>query len=104
MRGIASERRPATVFYIVNVLLLPITLIGYVIWLIRVHMARWYRSKMLGRCAAGTPIPWSRTVDVAATGAWSSRPAVRSIAPRSGLYFTDAANATRDAVPHEKTT
>jgi hypothetical protein len=28
------------VFYTVNVLLLPITLIGYVIWLARIYMAR----------------------------------------------------------------
>lgn len=40
MRGTASGRRPATVFYIVNVLLLPITLIGYVITLARIYAAR----------------------------------------------------------------
>jgi hypothetical protein len=40
MRATASECRPATVFYIVNVLLFPITLIGYVIWLARIYMTR----------------------------------------------------------------
>src|SRR6266511_3914110 len=35
MRAMASARRPATVFFVVNVLLFPITLIGYVIWLTR---------------------------------------------------------------------
>jgi methyltransferase (TIGR00027 family) len=40
MRGTASGRGRATVFYIVNVLLFPITLIGYVIWLARIYMAR----------------------------------------------------------------
>ena len=40
MRAPASGRRPATVFYILNVLLFPITLIGYVIWLARIYMVR----------------------------------------------------------------
>jgi methyltransferase (TIGR00027 family) len=40
MRVTASGRRPATVFYIVNVLLFPITLIGYLIWLARIYMVR----------------------------------------------------------------
>ncbi len=40
MRAMASARRPATVFFVVNVLLFPITLIGYVIWLTRIYMAR----------------------------------------------------------------
>ena len=40
MRGTASGRRAAAVFYIVNVLLFPITLIGYVIWLTRIYMVR----------------------------------------------------------------
>jgi methyltransferase (TIGR00027 family) len=40
MRAMASGRRPATVFYIINVLLFPITLIGYVIWLTRIYMAK----------------------------------------------------------------
>jgi hypothetical protein len=40
MRVTASGRKPATVFYIVNVLLFPITLIGYVIWLARIYMVR----------------------------------------------------------------
>ncbi len=40
MRGTASARRAAAVFYIVNVLLFPITLIGYVIWLTRIYMVR----------------------------------------------------------------
>jgi methyltransferase (TIGR00027 family) len=38
MRGVASGRGPATVFYLINVLLFPITLIGYVIWLTRIYM------------------------------------------------------------------
>ena len=37
MRSTASGRKPATIFYIVNVLLLPITLVGYVIWLARIR-------------------------------------------------------------------
>jgi O-methyltransferase involved in polyketide biosynthesis len=40
MRATASGRRAATVFYIINVLLFPITLVGYVIWLTRIYMAR----------------------------------------------------------------
>jgi len=35
-----AGRRAAAVFYIVNVLLFPITLIGYVIWLTRIYMVR----------------------------------------------------------------
>jgi methyltransferase (TIGR00027 family) len=34
----ASGRRAAAVFYIVNVLLFPVTLLGYVIWLARIYM------------------------------------------------------------------
>jgi hypothetical protein len=37
MRGAANAR---TAFYIINVLLFPITLIGYVIWLARIYMTR----------------------------------------------------------------
>ena len=40
MRVRPSGRRAATVFYIVNVLLFPITLVGYVVWLVRIYMAR----------------------------------------------------------------
>jgi methyltransferase (TIGR00027 family) len=40
MRVAASVRRRATVFYLVNVLLFPITLIGYVIWVTRIYMVR----------------------------------------------------------------
>ena len=40
MRHPASGPRPATVFYVINVVLFPITLIGYVIWLTRIYMAR----------------------------------------------------------------
>src|SRR3954451_20500583 len=40
MRGAASGRKGATAFYCINVLLLPITLVGYVIWLVRIYRAR----------------------------------------------------------------
>jgi methyltransferase (TIGR00027 family) len=40
MRVTTSARRPATVYYIVNVLLSPFTLIGYLIWLARIYMVR----------------------------------------------------------------
>jgi methyltransferase (TIGR00027 family) len=36
----ASGRGRATVFYVLNVLLFPITLIGYVIWLARIYLTR----------------------------------------------------------------
>ncbi|HZR98536.1 MAG TPA: SAM-dependent methyltransferase [Chloroflexota bacterium] len=38
MRVTASGRRAAAVFYIINVLLFPVTLIGYVIWLVRIYL------------------------------------------------------------------
>jgi hypothetical protein len=40
MRVTASGRRAAAVFYLVNVLLFPITLIGYVLWLARIYLGR----------------------------------------------------------------
>ena len=40
MRVTAGGPRAAAVFYILNVLLFPITLIGYVIWLARIFMGR----------------------------------------------------------------
>jgi len=40
MRGTASGRRAATVFYVLNALLLPISVIGYVIWLARIYATR----------------------------------------------------------------
>ena len=40
MQAVASGREPAIVFYIANILLFPITLIGYVIWLTRIYLAR----------------------------------------------------------------
>src|SRR5215831_6773153 len=36
----ANGRTAATLFYIINVLLFPISLIGYVIWVARIFMAR----------------------------------------------------------------
>lgn len=39
VRVTASGRERAAVFYLVNVLLCPITLIGYVIWVVRIAMA-----------------------------------------------------------------
>src|SRR5436190_3233919 len=40
MRVTARGRRAATVFYLVSVLLFPITLIGYVLWVARIYMGR----------------------------------------------------------------
>src|SRR5579862_8682087 len=40
MRVMAFGSKAAAVFYIVNVLLSPITLIGYAIWLVRIYLAR----------------------------------------------------------------
>jgi hypothetical protein len=40
MRVTATGRRAPTVFYIVNVLLFPITLTGYVIWVARLYVTR----------------------------------------------------------------
>ncbi len=37
MHATASERRAAGVFYLINVLLSPITLIGYVLWIVRLY-------------------------------------------------------------------
>ena len=40
MRVTASGRLAPAIFYLVNVLLLPITLIGYVIWVTRIYLGR----------------------------------------------------------------
>ena len=40
MHSRPNDRTAASLFYIINVLLLPITLIGYVIWVARIFMAR----------------------------------------------------------------
>src|SRR5262249_15079387 len=40
MRGTASGCTAATGFYVINLLLFPITLIGYVIWLSKIYRRR----------------------------------------------------------------
>jgi hypothetical protein len=40
MRGSANKRQAAAIFYAVNLLLSPITLVGYAIWLARISMSR----------------------------------------------------------------
>jgi hypothetical protein len=40
MQATATGSKAAAVFYVVNVLLFPITLIGYAIWLVRIYLAR----------------------------------------------------------------
>ena len=40
MRGTPSRRNAATVFYLLNLLLSPVTLVGYILWIARLYLSR----------------------------------------------------------------